>query len=210
MSSGIGVFERVQHNDLREFCIAVIALGLALGIGSLVALHLLPTGLSPIRNPVSQYGISKYSLGYRLQTLSFGVAAIASAIGLIALPFRSYSLFTFTLLFAVARLAIGWFPMDKPDTTRTSTGRTHGLLAITAFFSAIFAADKAGNLTVDVGGSQSLLHFSAGVQLLLWIGLVGMFLSRRLKMNMFGVVERIFYLGMIGWLIEMAWLISAR
>ena len=100
--------------------------------------------------------------------------------------------------------------MDKPGSSRTSTGRRHGLLAIIAFLSAILAANKAGNFTVDVGGSQRFLHFSTGVQLLLWIGAVGMFLSRRLKMNIFGVVERIFYLGMIGWLIEMAWLISAR
>ncbi len=209
MATGIGVFERVQHNDLREFCIARNRLGLKILYWLLSCTTPTAHRVLPDRNPVSQYGISKYSLGYRLQTLSFGVAAIASAIGLIALPFRSYSIIIFSLIFAIARLAISWFPMDKPGSSRTSTGRRHGLLAIIAFLSAILAANKAGNFTVDVGGSQRFL-LSTGVQLLLWIGAVGMFLSRRLKMNIFGVVERIFYLGMIGWLIEMAWLISAR
>ena len=210
MSSGVGIFEPIQHNDLREFCIAVIGVGLALGIISLISLHISPTGLSPIRNPVSQYGISKYSLRYRLQTLGFGTAATASAVGVLALPFTGAALVIFTLLFAISRLAISWFPMDQPGTPVTPTGRRHGLLALIAFISAIFAAHQSASFLVDVGGSQRFVHFSSGVQVLLWIGLIGMFVARRIKANVFGLMERIFYLAMIGWLIEMAWLISAR
>ncbi|MDA8331575.1 MAG: hypothetical protein M0027_10310 [Candidatus Dormibacteraeota bacterium] len=41
--------------------ISVILIGLGVGAGALalLALHLLPTGLSPVRNPVSQYGIPR-------------------------------------------------------------------------------------------------------------------------------------------------------
>ena len=40
---------------------------LAVVVGSLSALHLLPTGLSPVRNAVSQYGITGYRALYRSQ-----------------------------------------------------------------------------------------------------------------------------------------------
>lgn len=33
----------------------------------MIILHLLPTGLSPVRNAVSQYGITRYRQGYRIE-----------------------------------------------------------------------------------------------------------------------------------------------
>jgi hypothetical protein len=42
---------------------SLIIAGLSVGVASLVALHLLPTGMSLLRNAVSQYGITAYRAG---------------------------------------------------------------------------------------------------------------------------------------------------
>ena len=82
---------------------------------TLIVLHVLPTGLSPLTNPVSQYGITSYRLGYRVQTIAMGIAAIAAATGISKLGIRGGSLVAVLLaIFGAARLAISWFPMDVP------------------------------------------------------------------------------------------------
>ena len=47
---------------------AVPLLALAVVVASLVYLHIEPTGLSPLRNAVSQYGITSFKAGYRVAT----------------------------------------------------------------------------------------------------------------------------------------------
>ena len=63
----------------------VIALAaLAATVASLGYLHLAPTGLSPIRNAVSQYGITPFRAGYRAATIAFAVAGASIGNQLIA------------------------------------------------------------------------------------------------------------------------------
>ena len=56
--------------------------GLTAAVVSLTYLHLAPTGLSPLRSAVSQFGITKYRAGYRAATLGLAVAGLGAAIGL--------------------------------------------------------------------------------------------------------------------------------
>jgi hypothetical protein len=56
--------------------------GLGIAVGALVYLHLAPTELSPLQNPVSQYGITPYRAGYRVQTIGLAVGGAAAAIGI--------------------------------------------------------------------------------------------------------------------------------
>ena len=56
--------------------------GLTAAVVSLTYLHLAPTGLSPLRNAVSQFGITEYRAGYRAATVALAVAGLGAAIGL--------------------------------------------------------------------------------------------------------------------------------
>ncbi|MDA8199230.1 MAG: hypothetical protein M0Z54_07355 [Thermaerobacter sp.] len=58
-----------------EVAALLALLGLGGTVGSLLYLHLVPTGLSPIQNPVSPYGITPYRGGYRAATLAFALGA---------------------------------------------------------------------------------------------------------------------------------------
>ncbi|MGH9171607.1 MAG: DUF998 domain-containing protein [Acidimicrobiales bacterium] len=161
-------------------------------------LHLLPTGLSPLRNAVSQYGISRYRSGYRVQTLSMGVAAIASAIGIAKLNLAGSSIAVILLLICgAARCAISWFPMDTPGTERTETGRRHGLLAIAAFAAVALAAIRLGTLLnrADVWRSTSAVVVGLGIEMLVTSIALGPVRRHETMRRYFGLVERAFYAG---------------
>jgi hypothetical protein len=96
----------------------VIALvALAAVVASLGYLHLEPTGLSPVRNAVSQYGITTFRAGYRVATIAFGVAGTALAVGVdeaVSGDGRK-AVVALLVLFSIARGAISWFPIDRAN-----------------------------------------------------------------------------------------------
>jgi hypothetical protein len=177
--------------------------GVAGVIGSLGYLHLAPTGLSPVHNAVSQYGITEYRLGYRVATVSFGIAGIALATGLhVTLPNPGTSVVvTLLVIFGAGRFAISWFPMDAPGTPRTPTGQAHGLIAIGTFGSAVIAAFRLGSVLRDGSLWQSLSPVSTGLGVVMAVCILGMFLGRSSTSwrRDFGAVERVFYLSTVVW-----------
>jgi hypothetical protein len=178
-------------------------LALATVVAALGYLHFAPTGLSPVRNAVSQYGITTFRAGYRVATIAFGVAGIALAIGID----RSTSgggreaVVVVLVLFAIARLAISWFPMDAPGSDRTSTGQMHGLLALVAFASATYAAFRLAIVLSHGTRWRSLAPVSSALGWAMVACLLGMLLARSFPAvrARFGSIERGFYLSAIAW-----------
>ena len=104
---------------------AAAALSLAGTVGCcacLVYLHLAPTGYSPVRDPVSAYGVGQYARWYQAQVTcaAFAAAMLAAALR------HPRHVVVLLAVFAAARLAITQFPMD---TQRVP----HWLLAVVAF-----------------------------------------------------------------------------
>jgi hypothetical protein len=171
-------------------------------IGSLGYLHVAPTGLSPLRNAVSQYGITPYKVGYRAATLAFSAAGLALALALSqALHHRGSATIAFLIVFAAARAAISWFPMDRPGAPPTQTGRIHGLLAIAAFGSATAAAFRLAGALSQPGAWHTLAGTSRTLGWLMLACLISMALTRRLTAigRWFGAIERGFYVSAIAW-----------
>jgi hypothetical protein len=183
----------------------LIAAGLAVGVAALVILHVLPTGLSPLRNAVSQYGISEYRAGYRAQTLAYAVAGVGAALGVSTLPGSVGIVVALCAIFAAARALISWFPMDAPGATRTRTGSRHGVLAIAAFLAVGFASRELASLLNRAGIHSGIAAASGLLTLLMAIALIGMALARRA--GYFGLVERAFYGCMTAWLATVAVLV---
>jgi hypothetical protein len=176
--------------------------GVAVSAGVLISLHTLPTGLSPVRDAVSHYGITKYAPGYRALTLMLALAGGGAALGL-AVGFHGKSLVVVLLLalFTMARAAISWFPMDEPDGQVTPIGARHVLLAATAFL-AIFIAAVRFSVVLSRTGAWAGWHVPFLVtDVVLGLGLLGMVLARRVPgmRGYFGAVERLFYVGMYLW-----------
>lgn len=182
-----------------------VALGaLVVLIASLTYLHVAPTGLSPLRNAVSQYGITRYRAGYRVATIAFAIAGAALAVGIDrGAGSREHVGFVIALLivFAVARAAISWFPMDAPGSSRTQTGATHGLLATAAFLAIALAALRLGTVLRAGARWHSLATVSTGLGWAMIATLVAMLAARSLPdiAARFGAIERCFYVLAIVW-----------
>jgi len=151
----------------------------AVSVGAIVVLHVLPTGLSPMRNAVSQYGITRYRLGYRIQTIALAVAGAAAAVGLAeAAPGRARALIALVIIFALVRLVISWFPMDEPGGERTSHGSMHGLIAIVTFIAIAAAAGRLGSVAKQVPGWTTLATVSSAIAWLMVASLIAMMVVR--------------------------------
>jgi Protein of unknown function (DUF998) len=187
-----------------EIAGAVALAGVAGAVCALTYLHVAPTGLSPVRNAVSQYGISPYRLGYRLMTISMAVSGAAVAIALVAAHVEGIAtVVTLLAVFAIARLVISWFPMDQPGTERTSTGSAHGLLAIATFVSASIAAIRLCRALQTDAAWSTIAGVSRGLGWAMSACIVLMVLSRgspELRRG-FGAVERLLYVAIISWLV---------
>lgn len=179
----------------------VVLFGALATVVALVALHLLPTGLSPLRDPVSQYGITRHRLGYRIATLATGVAGIALAAGVQSALSDAVTATVLLVVFGAARLLISWFPMDEPGTTVTPTGRRHGLLAVVAF-TAVAASSLKLAAALRATGQWSDVVGAIRVTGWWMVGtLLATLVARRTSArSYFGLAERAFYVGMLAFL----------
>ncbi len=180
-----------------------MVLGLASAAGALAAaallirLHLLPTGLNPLRDAVSDYGWTPYHRNYRAMVTLFGVAGALLALGLNN-DTDATSLY-WLWLFAACRVAIAWFMTDENPPPVTREGRIHALLAVGAF-----AAIALAGATVQWTGEVAAL---APLGTAVWITALvtlGARLIPRVRPVLFGAAERALYLATIAWLLTAA------
>lgn len=114
----------------------LIAAGLIGGLtclACLIALHFLPTGYLPFRDPVSNYAVSRYGYLYRLQAFSSGICT-ACLFGWLVTNGASVRVLGIAALgfYSISRLLIIFFPTDvKPPWTQT--GKIHAILATITF-----------------------------------------------------------------------------
>lgn len=182
---------------------------MVVAVSALVVAHLRPTGLSPLRNAVSHYGISSAAVFYRVQTIAMALAAVVLAISVgSSLHVGGVGeVVVFLLLFAIARALISWYPMDVPGAPSTSHGSMHRLLAFAAFISIAVAARLLSNLLGSNIVSPGWQHLSAGLSVALTVTLVLMFAARLSESvrRYFGLIERLFYVSCISWLVVTCW-----
>ncbi len=166
----------------------------------LVALHFLPTGLSPIRYAVSDYGWTAYHTGYRAMVVLQGAGAILVAVGL-GSETDATSL-GWLYVYGVSRLLISGFMTDRePESRRslTTTGRIHLLLAGTAFLSIAVAASH-----IDWTGKPAFLGPLGWVVSATAIATGAAILVTPIRRAAFGLIERALYAAAITWLIAVA------
>jgi hypothetical protein len=178
----------------------ITLLALTVTVTSLMWLDLQPTGLSPVRNPVSQYGITPFRAGYRAAAIAFGAAGLASAAGISqAIGSRGLAAVTLLVIFAITRAAISWFPMDTPGTKVTRTGQMHFLLAFVASVPA--AALVLGAVLSGQGRWHELAPVSAalGYAMAACLAMFGLAQTLPALRARSGAIERGFYLLAIAW-----------
>ena len=162
----------------------------------LIRLHLLPTGLSPIRNAVSDYGRTPYHRNYRAMVTLFGVSGTLLALGLQA--DTDATAVYWLWIFAGCRAAIAWFMTDEnPPATRE--GRIHTILAAGAFASIALA----GANVRWTGEVAAMAPLGTAVWIIALITAVALLVPRA-RSALFGTAERALYLATIVWLLTAA------
>lgn len=181
----------------------MVATGLIVGNALLAWLHVATTGLSPLRDPISRYGLSHYATLYRWHLATFVVSGAGAA--LIVAQHFGYSR-TFTAccaLFMVSCVLVGTFPMDHRGAPRTRSGALH-IAGAVLMFAAVFGA----LLTLrQLAGAKATVVATVDEWLLV-VGIVGMIASKLAQSKWFGLIERLAAAGISGWLIAV--LFSAR
>lgn len=175
----------------------LLVAGAIVVLASLAVLHVVPTGLRPWIDPVSQYGITRFRAGYLVAALGAAVAGVGGVLALA--PLGAAAAVVLLVVFAVARAIIPFVPMDAPEAPRTRRGRAHNLLAIAAFASVTAAGFLAGGALHDAG-YPNLANLSTGCAIVMAIGSAGVILGFFTPLRrVFGASERLIYLGFIAW-----------
>jgi len=174
--------------------LALVCIGVAVGL--LARLHLVPTGLNPVRDAVSDYGTTERHWSYRVMAAALGVGAALLAV---ALGQRTDAKALYWLyIFAASRIAIAEFMTDAGPDEVTIEGRIHWLLAAVAFTSIAFAASDI-SWSGDPGALRPLGYAVAA-------SAVATLLTRMIPPGrvVFGLAERLLYVTMIAWLVTAA------
>jgi hypothetical protein len=102
----------------------------------LTALHSLPTGYSPVRHAVSDYGVGRYKYLFvaGLHVSSFGVLALSLALlaGVGSPPLPTHAVLYLTLI-PLGRIGMTIFPTTLEGERLTRTGLLHYACAVAAF-----------------------------------------------------------------------------
>ena len=162
----------------------------------LVRLHTLPTGISPIRDAVSDYGATGFHLYYRAMVALLGAGAGFLAIALHNSGDVSRSGRIWLWVFALSRIAIAGFMTVRPGRRVTLEARIHLLLATAAFTAIAFAAPT-------ISGDLELAQPLATLVIVTAVATLVARAVTRLA-GVFGAVERGLYAAFLSWLVVVA------
>jgi hypothetical protein len=169
----------------------------ALGAGAVARLHLASTGLSPVRDAVSDYGTTDEHMLYRVQVVAFGASALLLMAALADEDGVRRSGLVWLTIYGAARIAIAWFMIDRDLTKPTTEGRVHALLAALAFTAIAVAATTIGG---DLGDSFHVLGWIvAGAAIA-----TAVFRAVPQLRPWFGLVERLLYAATAVWIVAVA------
>ena len=179
----------------HTFSVAALTLVIAAAL-VLVRLHTLPTGLSPIRDAVSDYGTTPLRLYYRVMVVLLGAGAACLAVALARTGGVRTSGLVWLWIFAGSRILIAGFMTVRPGHRLTTEARVHLLLAAAAFASIAFAAPT-------ISSDLDLAH---GLAKLVVVAAVATLLTRIVQplTAVFGLVERLLYVAFLVWMAVVA------
>lgn len=170
---------------------------------ALVAIELVPTGLSSVSSAVSETGLTDYAWAYQWFTVSLAVAGAAGAwISRVVFSRRIVLLSVLFLLLAAGRSLVGWVPMDAPGAEGTTMGFIHWLLGIITFVSfVVLALVAAGSLRQHVDrGWFGMTSRVLGLVGLVCLIVMGLRTAVPAAEDVFGLFQRVLYVALVLWL----------
>ena len=183
---------------------ALILLFIAISVGCLVYLHLLPTGLNPLRNAVSEYGVGRFHFWYQAMCVNQAIAAFLTAAALATkVTPAPFAVDAALVVFGLARLVISQASVVVVHGKRTTTSRIHILMAVLIFGSAVAASTSLDRTIAGQAGWASVLSalhlFKHAIALFALLTFLAVTLTSGLRYV--GAVERLLYVSITGWFV---------
>ncbi|MDX6666161.1 MAG: hypothetical protein QOG68_2367 [Solirubrobacteraceae bacterium] len=196
-----------MHTATQVLAIGAAACFIAATL-TLLRVHLLPTGLTPLSDAVSDYGAGAYHRYYRAMVVLLGAGTGLLVVGLARDSEAGALGLTFLGIYAAARLAIAWFMTDLPGRPVTTEGRVHLVLAAIAFTSIAFGASDVTTSVQDSpgwnGGVSGVLLFESRAIVVTAVLTLVAYLVPQVRERAFGAVERLLYVAGVAWLVTTA------
>jgi len=196
------------NSDTTAAVMAAVAAAAFLAAAvTLVWVDVLHTGRNPARDAVSDYGAGPYRWFYSTVVISLGLGAVLLLLALARGTDVTAGGLIWLGVYAVARLAIAWFPHDLEGKPVTPVGRVHLALAAAAFTAVAFAAvDLAPALGREPGwnGADSLIGALRWAVVITAVATLVARVVLPLRAVAFGLVERLLYAASIGFLMVVA------
>ncbi len=169
---------------------------------TLLAVHVLPTQVRVLHDPVSSYRLTPYRPWTIVSKVSLSIAAGGTIIGLAGLLGRHAVVACVLLaLFAISTALLTIMPMDARDTASTTGGRVHNALAFIGFASVTAAALVVGSALLEAGFDEAAI-WSTVLGGVMAVGAAGLLIGAAAqRTNLFGLFERLIYAGFILWFI---------
>jgi Protein of unknown function (DUF998) len=188
---------------VQNYGAVITTFGIAVLVVALLWAHLTSEEVHPVRDPVSKYGITETRKLYMTAGFTAAIAAIGAIIVLTNIAGDAALLTNiFLAIFAVSRAVIPFVPMDEQDAAKTARGRAHNILAFAAFASVTVAGFLAGGVLHNAGLPEQAT-WSTVFAVVMALGSIGVLLSPAVPAlaRVFGLVERLIYVGFIGFFI---------
>ncbi|MGB7957944.1 MAG: DUF998 domain-containing protein [Minisyncoccia bacterium] len=183
-------------DSLRLIFSGITVIGALAFFGLIILLHFLPNRYNPIKNTVSDYAIAPSGKPHAYLAVAMplmgAISSLSLAIAIVAgINTASISVILFLLIASIFRFLLVLFPTDITGQPATKIGRIHLAFAVVAFAGIAFAAGNFHMTAVDETVGRAVI-FAA---ILLLFG----FLPPLKKI--FGLLERIFLLSSVIWLV---------
>lgn len=172
-----------------------------------IVLHVLPSGNTLLRNPISDFAAGGYRTLMMIGFLVLGVGVllmdVALGYGLGAGKRVAVGIFGIGV-FGLSRLLVAFFPSDVDGADRTAPGKLHTLFTAFGFIAIVFAAivltpvfDRVYEKVkwASVVGPLRYLELAVVV-----LGIVLLITRARALRSIFGLIERLFYISGLLWL----------
>lgn len=199
---------RVSSDSVGRACAIAATATVVYFVAAAAILHILRPDINPLSSGLSYYGKGPYSILMNTAFAAIGVAAIAVAIGLsqsISLRGRSWPGLALLGMWGITQPVAAVFPIDLPGASQTTAGAIHGVVG----FSFVLIGPATLLIARRLEHDARWNRFSASATILagaimIMSVLLFVFNGMLMPLGLGGLVQRLYWLTIVVWLIATA------
>jgi hypothetical protein len=193
-----------DHLATRSTMTAVIAMFLISCFGfAVIGLHFLRTDYDPLQRFISEYAVGPYSIIMRLAFFCLSTGSFVLVVTLyrsIPRSARSYTALILLFSWSICVFVAGIFPTDLVGSAETSSGSIHDKASLIGFVSIVLASFFLLRFRRDERWKK-YYRSSLLLSVIIMLAFLGFMASIITEFRLIGLMQRIFILLVLVWLV---------